>query len=141
MGSSQQSCYQSTHGYSIKHVNSVYSVNSYYCELCECGVKMASILKEHMEKEHSSHLMKPLMAAAGAVLAWKYLPSMTEELWNHALLFLHRHRAEEDNRHEITDLYQFQDPTGILEKHKQLLFQPFNENKVCIKCQLSHVFY
>merc|ERR1712142_250009 len=133
MGSSQQSCYQSTHGYSIKHVNSVYSVNSYYCELCECGVKMASILKEHMEKEHSSHLMKPLMAAAGAVLAWKYLPSMTEELWNHALLFLDRHRAEEDNRHEITDLYQFQDPTGILEKHKQLLFQPFNENKVDMK--------
>ena len=69
--SSHQSYYQSTHGYSVKHVNSVYSVNSYYCELCECGVKMASILKEHMEKVHSSHLMKPLMAAAGAVLAWK----------------------------------------------------------------------
>jgi len=53
---------------------------------------MSSIVKEHLARVHSSSLMKPLVAAAGALVAWKYLPSMTEELWNHALLFLDRHR-------------------------------------------------
>ena len=69
-------CYQShqsPHGWChrSKHVNSVYIVNSYPCDLCECVLKMSSIVKEHVEKVHSSLLMKPLVAAAGALLAWK----------------------------------------------------------------------
>ena len=65
--------HQSPHGcsHSSQHVNSVQSVNSYYCDLCECVLKMSSIVKEHMERVHSSQLMKPLVAAAGALLAWK----------------------------------------------------------------------
>jgi len=90
-------------------------------------------MREHLAKVHEYQLMKPLAAAAGALLAWKYLPTMTEELWNHALLFLDRHRSKQNTNNEIVDLYQFADPTGILEKHKEMLFQPFTENKVDMK--------
>ena len=32
--------------------------------------------------------------------------------------------------HDISELYQFADQTGVLDRHKQLLSQPFNNNQV-----------
>ena len=31
---------------------------------------------------------------------------------------------------DISSLYQFADQTGVLDRHRQLLSQPFNENQV-----------
>ena len=38
-------------------------------------------------------------------------------------------RKDEKN-YDIEELYQFADQTGILERHKQLLAQPFHEDQV-----------
>lgn len=94
---------------------------------------MSTIVKEQLARLNTCQLIRPLAAATGALLAWKYLPRMTEELWYHALLFLDRHRTKKKASNDIGELYQFVDPTGILEKHKQMLFQPFTENKVDMK--------
>ena len=32
--------------------------------------------------------------------------------------------------HDVSDLYTFDDRTGILERHKQMLSQPFQEGQV-----------
>ena len=32
--------------------------------------------------------------------------------------------------YDIDELYQFADKTGVLDRHRQLLSQPFNENQV-----------
>jgi hypothetical protein len=54
---------------------------------------------------------------------------MTEELWYHALKFLDRYRTDVAT-HDVADLYSFHDNTGILERHKQLLSEPFREGQV-----------
>merc|ERR1712080_227882 len=57
---------------------------------------------------------------------------MTEDLWYHALKFLDRYRT--DVRHyDISELYEFADETGILERHKQMLAQPFQDSQVDMK--------
>merc|ERR1711892_604640 len=61
-----------------------------------------------------------------------YFPTMTEDLWCHALKFLDKYRTDAQN-HDISELYQFADQTGVLERHRQLLSQPFNENRVDMK--------
>jgi len=97
-----------------------------------CGLDMSSLVKEHLSRLQPCEFIKPLAAATTALLAWKYLPSMTDELWNHALQFLDRYRTESPNN-RIEDLYQFVDPTGILEQHQKMLSQPFSENQVDMK--------
>merc|ERR1711892_1425568 len=61
-----------------------------------------------------------------------YFPTMTEDLWCHALKFLDKFRTDEQS-HDISELYQFADQTGVLDRHRQLLSQPFNENRVDMK--------
>ena len=39
-------------------------------------------------------------------------------------------RTDVEN-YDIEELYEFADATGILERHKALLSQPFNESQVC----------
>ena len=34
--------------------------------------------------------------------------------------------------YDVSDLYEFADTTGILERHKQLLSEPFKEGQVTI---------
>lgn len=98
---------------------------------------MSGFTIKNMSRINTCELIKPIAVATGAILAWKYLPGMTEDLWYHALLFLDRYRTKpkksNNNKNEIEDLYEFVDPTGILEKHKQILFQPYTENKVDMK--------
>merc|ERR1712123_192595 len=55
--------------------------------------------------------------------------TMAEDLWRHALQFLDKFRTDEQS-HDISELYQFADQTGVLDRHRQLLSQPFNENRV-----------
>jgi len=57
------------------------------------------------------------------------IPTMTEDLWHHALRFLDRYRTDYES-HDISELYEFADKTGVLDRHRQLLSQPFNENRV-----------
>merc|ERR1712058_26468 len=52
----------------------------------------------------------------------------TEDLWYHALKFLDKYRTDIQS-HDVSDLYEFADSTGILERHKQLLSQPFKEGQ------------
>merc|ERR1711892_199269 len=61
-----------------------------------------------------------------------YFPTMAEDLWRHALQFLDKYRTDAQN-HDISELYQFADQTGVLDRHRQLLSQPFNENRVDMK--------
>merc|ERR1712168_719958 len=58
--------------------------------------------------------------------------TMTEDLWYHALKFLDKYRTDIQS-HDVSDLYEFADSTGILERHKQLLSQPFKEGQVDMK--------
>ena len=37
---------------------------------------------------------------------------------------------KDEKSYDIEELYQFADQTGILERHKQLLAQPFHEDQV-----------
>merc|ERR1712112_63507 len=57
---------------------------------------------------------------------------MTEELWYHALKFLDKYRTDV-RTYDISELYEFADRTGILERHKHMLNQPFQENQVDMK--------
>jgi len=57
---------------------------------------------------------------------------MTEDLWYHALKFLDRYRTDIQT-YDVSDLYEFADSTGILERHKQLLSEPFKEGQVDMK--------
>lgn len=57
---------------------------------------------------------------------------MTEDLWYHALKFLDKYRTDIQT-YDVSDLYEFVDTTGILERHKQLLSEPFKEGKVDMK--------
>merc|ERR1712098_202564 len=58
--------------------------------------------------------------------------TMTEDLWYHALKFLDKYRTDIQS-HDVSDLYEFADETGILERHKHLLHQPFEESQVDMK--------
>ena len=40
--------------------------------------------------------------------------------------------------YDVSDLYEFADTTGILERHKQLLSEPFKEGQVTIR---ANYFY
>ena len=53
---------------------------------------------------------------------------MVEELWQHAMLLLDKIRTGEGGRME--DLYKFDDHTGLLEIHEQMLSQPYQHNEV-----------
>ena len=73
---------------------------------------------------------------------------MVEELWDHALHFLDTYRWQALHRtdyvglillnnfrndisnHDIKQLYQFQDTTGILETHKLMFENIFMDSKV-----------
>ena len=57
---------------------------------------------------------------------------MTSLLWDHALQFLDKYRADARS-YPIEELYQFADQTGILERHKQLLAKPFHNKEVDMK--------
>jgi len=57
---------------------------------------------------------------------------MVEELWDHALHFLDTYRNDISN-HDIKQLYQFQDTTGILETHKLMFENIFMDSKVDMK--------
>ena len=39
--------------------------------------------------------------------------------------------------HDVSDLYTFDDSTGILERHRQMLSQPFEEGQVSLMTFLS----
>merc|ERR1712079_904297 len=54
------------------------------------------------------------------------------DLWYHALKFLDKYRTDIQS-HDVSDLYTFDDSTGILERHKQLLSEPFKEGQVDMK--------
>merc|ERR1711892_971308 len=60
------------------------------------------------------------------------LPTMTDDLWHHALQWLDKYRTDVHN-YDIDELYQFADKTGVLDRHRQLLSQPFHENQVDMK--------
>ena len=59
---------------------------------------------------------------------------MTEEVWRQALSFLDTFRAGEHGG-DITGLYSHEDrdQTGVLNKHKTKLLQPFSERQVDMK--------
>jgi len=57
---------------------------------------------------------------------------MTEDLWYHALKFLDRYRTDVRS-YDISELYEFADETGILERHKQMLAGPFQDSQVDMK--------
>ena len=57
---------------------------------------------------------------------------MTSLLWDHALQFLDKYRADARS-YPIEELYQFADQTGILDRHKQLLAKPFHNKEVDMK--------
>ena len=57
---------------------------------------------------------------------------MTSLLWDHALQFLDKYRADARS-YPIEELYQFADQTGILERHNQLLAKPFHNKEVDMK--------
>merc|ERR1712079_277665 len=54
------------------------------------------------------------------------------DLWYHALKFLDKYRTDIQT-YDVSDLYEFADTTGILERHKQLLSEPFKEGQVDMK--------
>lgn len=56
---------------------------------------------------------------------------MVEELWQHAMLLLDKIRTGEGGRME--DLYKFDDHTGLLGIHEQMLSQPYQHNEVNMK--------
>ena len=47
-------------------------------------------------------------------------------------------RTDVDN-YDIEELYEFADATGILERHKALLSQPFNESQVRHRNHKDHI--
>merc|ERR1712226_1403757 len=55
-----------------------------------------------------------------------------EDLWYHALKFLDKYRTDVGS-YDISELYEFADKTGILERHRQMLSQPFQESQVDMK--------
>ena len=59
---------------------------------------------------------------------------MTEEVWRQALSFLDTFRAGEHGG-DVTGLYSLaaQDQTGVLNKHKHKLLQPFSDRQVDMK--------
>eukprot|EP00092_Neocalanus_flemingeri_P005759 GFUD01006200.1.p1 GENE.GFUD01006200.1~~GFUD01006200.1.p1 ORF type:complete len:709 (+),score=240.81 GFUD01006200.1:35-2161(+) len=57
---------------------------------------------------------------------------MAEELWHHALQFLDKYRTDIGN-YDISHLYQFEDKTGILERHKERFETLFLDSQVDMK--------
>lgn len=57
---------------------------------------------------------------------------MTDALWYHALTFMEDYRTS-GNGYNIEELYSFSDETGILERHKQMLLQPYTNKKIDVK--------
>lgn len=65
---------------------------------------------------------------------------MTDEVWYHALEFLDKYSHDYDNT-DREELFKFADETGVLDKHKVRMQQPFNQKDVELKVGHNILFY
>jgi len=78
-----------------------------------------------------------LCGVSGAILGCGLLikhfcPNMIEEVWRHALNYLDTYRSGQ-HQNDIGPLYELEDETGVLGKHKDKLLTPFSEHQVDMK--------
>lgn len=64
---------------------------------------------------------------------------MTDDVWYHALQFLDKYSSDYENA-DRSELYEFaNDATGVLNRHRHRLYQPFSEKEVELKVVYSEL--